>query len=280
MKKLVKGKLLHYLAISLIVGGAVWFVADYHYHKYYVYEIKTEIDSLLPTKSPVVEKLEETIKSTEDDNFENIIALISALSGILIVFIKFGLNRYEKFKNKKVIEDPNRKSELFDNAFHPIFSDIDQIIDNEIAKLKIGSEGRSLIFQVMLREYLYSIKFCLNRFLRENKEFESSWDYRTKVRLLMSEMKDHAELRWKNVQIPEIVINRYLAWSKDREDLLLSDIDTIIFHHGLGSYDETTFYILTALDFVIKLGITNDAINTLGSLNGELNGLIFQGKKL
>ena len=174
-----------------------------------------------------------------------------------------------------IVKKPKRR----DNVDHPIFLEIDQALSN-IKNLEFDTLGKTDLFRIMLKEQFQIYKTEIQVFLSLNKTFKSSQDFNQKCKTLLLDIAIKYEKRWKELNVPDIVISKFNSLHKDRFDLLLSDINTISFYRINNNYEEGLFYVLTAVTFILKLGITNDSIKALRELNGDLDGLKFQGRQI
>jgi hypothetical protein len=235
--------------IAIIVGSIGWFLI----HEYIDHSPSYPITQLEQIEEPGM----------------NWIPLIPAISSVTVFFLRYFL--IERKKKKKV-----KEISLVD---HVLFETIEELINNEIPYMQFGTPGRTEVFKALVCEQLETFRDNLKEFIYENPEFESSTLYRKKLKQKIYEIVENCEHEWRSREIPEIVINKYNHFFRDRINLLLADITTSSLRYA-GQPEEALEAFLNEVRMVFKLHLQTDALRALDNLNGELDGLIYNGKRL
>jgi len=235
--------------------------------------------------------------------------LLVILAGSLLWFL---IHEHEKFKvepnqiPREIVTEPNkidwaplipgatsitlfflryffieRKKRVFAStnlSNHLVFDTIEDILENDLEHKDFGSEGRTEVMRVIISIQLNTYREELKNFIEMNRTFEDSNDFRRKLRTCIFKMVDKSQDRWRELHVPQLLINRYSALYKQRIDLLLGDVLTASLTNNSTIEALNTF--LNEARVVFKTGLQDDAIVALKSLNGELNKLSFNGKPL
>jgi hypothetical protein len=194
--------------------------------------------------------------------------LVPGITSITIFFLRYFL--IEKRKKKT-----SQKTSLLD---HLVFDTIEDLLENDIEHRTFGSEGKTEVMRAMIRTQLETYRDSLKDFVINNSSFESQADFRKKLRGCVFDMIDLTEKRWKERNIPQVLIEKYSAFYKQRIDLLLSDILSASFEEPLNENNLKTF--LNDARIIFRTGLQEDVVMALASLNGELDGLIYNGKTI
>lgn len=264
------GKFINIILILAILAGPAWIIGTDVLKK----PTETTSEELYHNDLKVLnrEELEEYTKRMEDRNYDlttsqqkDWIALFPSLAGLLLFLLKYVM--YDRKKKEENLEQ------------HPVFVELEQSI-REISTMSFKTEGRTLLFRTMLGIQLNSYTKKLREFLKKNKTFTSLPDFNQKCKNLILDTLEDYEIQWKLRGVPDLVITKFNLLHKDRINLLLKDIDTITLYRSGNDYNTGLFMVCTAITLVLKLGLQNDGIKSLVDLNGELNGLQFEGKEL
>lgn len=194
--------------------------------------------------------------------------LIPAASSITLFFLRYFL--IERKTKKKINKIP-----LYD---HLMFDTIEDIISNDIMHRTFGSEGRTEAIRTMILVQLDTYRESLKTFVQDNQEFEDLHDFRKKLRSAIFKMQDETIKRWKERLLPEALIIKYSALYKQRIDLLLGDVLAVTLTNTDPLEALNAFFNEARIVFIT--GLQDDAVMALRAMNGELNGLMFNGKKL
>lgn len=161
-------------------------------------------------------------------------------------------------------------------SLHPYFDKVDGIINTKLPIITIGGPVRTEIFKDVLTIYFQTSQEKIRELLNEDVTLENflSKNYKT-ANAIVKESND----RMKTAGIPEVVIRKFNMWNEDRHENILSAISDIdssnIFVSVVGKeYTVLTTYANSAYFTLI------DAEKTLKSLNGDLTGTIYKGKKV
>lgn len=210
----------------------------------------------------------------EKANQINWTALFPSLSGIILFFLKLFIYDRHILLGK----DKKKKVEEKSTPAHPIFLEIKELL-REIAYQDFGNAGKNAIFKSMINTQYNMYISHIEQFLK-NATFGSPIDLRDRCRNLILTIVSDYEQKWVMDGIPLIVIQKFREINQTRLDLLLSDIDTIAFYRFNIEKDETIFYIIISITFMLKFGLTTDSINVIKQLNGELKGITFNGQTI
>lgn len=193
-----------------------------------------------------------------------IAALISTVGSISLGLLLFYLN------NRK----PKKSVSL---QTHPIFSAIEEVLTTDLKRVNLGTDGRNKLFKFMLQTQLETYSKLVEEFVDKKQTWASLTEFREDVRSLILSINQECDTIWVSGGVPKIAIFKFKEFNDPRINILLSDIDTIIFYKNYNSHDEALFVIFEFLSFVLRLGLSNDGIKALMVLNGDLTGIEFQG---
>ena len=235
--------------LVVVLGSITWFL---------VHESKRGI-------STVTEVHQELVETPGIDWMP----LLPGATSITVFFLRYFL--IER-KNKK------KPREIF-LGDHILFETIEELINNEIPYMQLGTPGRTEVFKALLCEQLETFRDNLKAFIDENSEFESSAEYRKKLKQTIYDIVEDCEHEWQARQIPQLVIDKYNYFFRDRINLLLSDITTSSLRYA-GRPEKALEAFLNEVRMIFKLHLQTDGLHALDGLNGELDGLTYNGKKL
>ena len=235
--------------LVVVFGSITWFL---------IHELKREIHTVKEVRQELVE-----------DPGVDWIPLLPGATSITVFFLRYFLIERKKKRNPK---------EIF-LGDHILFETIEELINNEIPYMQFGTPGRTEVFKALLCEQLETFRNNLKTFIEENLEFESSAEYRKKLKQTIYDIVEDCEHEWQARQIPQIIIDKYNHFFRDRIDLLLSDITTSSLRYA-GRPEKALEAFLNEVRVIFKLHLQTDASHALNSLDGELDGLTYNGKKL
>lgn len=261
-KLLMKKKLsiiLNVVFIVFIMIGIIWYILN-------------PVQYNSPVQDSIKKDTITTIIKSEEKQVQ-----WESLAAIFAGLITFGVKLYfdRKDKNSQYINIDHTNND------HPIFSTIHELQINELRNLNLGAPGRTQVFKLMIQEQLIAYETSVRKFI--GLQFNDAADFREKARLMILESIQNYEQKWKDLGIPELVVTRYTLLQKDKTNLLLSDIDTLVCYRitdTMTDFSEVTFYLLTYLYIHLRLFLTSDAIQTLKELNGTLKTVTFNGQPL
>jgi len=235
--------------VAVLVGSVSWFIIN-EYNKFNVstYDIPKEV---------IVEP-----------NKIDWSPLIPAVSSITLFFLRYFL--IERKTKKKLNKIP-----LYD---HLMFDTIEDIISNDIMHRTFGSEGRTEAIRTMILVQLDTYRESFKSFVQDNQEFDDLHDFRKKLRAAIFKMQDETIKKWRERLLPELLIVKYSDLYKQRIDLLLGDVLAVTLTNTDPLEALNAFF--NEARIVFMTGLQDDAIMALRAMNGELNGLTFNGKKL
>ncbi len=193
-----------------------------------------------------------------------IAALISTVGSTGLGLLLFYLNNRKK-RSKVSLQK------------HPIFSAIEEVLTTDLKRVNLGTAGRNKLFKFMLQTQLETYSKLVGEFVDKDQKWNSLTDFREDVRSLILSINQECDNMWAAGGVPKIAIFKFKEFNDPRINILLSDIDTIIFYKNYSSHEEALFVIFEFLSFVLRLGLSNDSIKALMVLNGDLTGIEFQG---
>jgi len=243
-------KILNSTLILILAGSLSWF-AIFEHDKFNV---------------PVYEVPEEVVEKPESIDWA---PLIPGASSIAVFLARYFL--IERKKKKAKLKLP-----LTD---HLIFDTIEDMIENELKHRNFGSEGRTEAMRTLISIQLETYGEFLKEFILINTKFDSSADFRKKLRSCIFDMVNKTEKRWQERQLPQKLIDKYSALYKQRIELLLSDVLVASTISNVEN-NEALETFLNDARIIIRTGLQEDVMVALRALNGELSGLTFNGKKL
>ena len=198
------------------------------------------------------------------------IPLVPAMSSISVFLLRYFLLERKKKKKTQI-----KEVSLLD---HMLFDTIEDLIANEIPHMDFCTSGRTEMFRALLCQQLETFRDQLKSFIHDNSSFESSADFRKKLRQRLYKIVEECEHEWASRQIPRAAIEKYNQFFKGRIELLSSDITMSSLVEGTP--EEALESFLNEVRTVFKIHLQVDVMNALNSLNGELDGLTYNGKKL
>lgn len=239
-------KIFNYIVITIFVISVVWFVLANLSH------FQTQTPPVY--YSPIHIDLE---------------PFIAALSGIILFLLKYFL-----IERKKLVE--SKKYSLSD---HLIFDTIEDLIENNLKFLNFGNEGRTEAIRLMIKIQLKTFSEVLKEFINKNIEYEDGNDFRKKLRACIFEIISKTEKRWREANIPELLIEKYNSLYKQRINLLLSDVLTASMLVSVKN-NKALENFLNDARIILLTSLQEDVVMALKALNGELQNLTFNGKNL
>lgn len=162
---------------------------------------------------------------------------------------------------------------------HKFFSECDYYTVNKIPTIKLlyhwkKAPVRTEIFRDMLTSKIRirktTIKDCIN-----SKEKVTAY----KMIESINKIVNSYQVERARMGIPTIVINKFNEWHLWHSNVLISCIQDICSSDSFSSYEEKMNAVLHMHNMMLIITIT-DVEKTLGSLNWELSGLIYNGKKV
>ena len=251
-------KVLDIALITIIIGSVGWFlIHEYTRHEETLFTKDTRVEEIMP---------DEVV--SEKRPGMDWAPLVPGITSIGVFLFKYYWNQKKKKKPKEVfLED------------HILFDTIEELINNEIPYMQFGSEGRTEVFRALICEQLETFRDGLKDFISENSEFESGTVFRKNLRQQIYKIVGDCETEWQARQIPQVVIDKYNHFFRGRIDLLLSDITMSSLRYS-GRPEQALEAFLNEVRTVFKLHLQVDAQHALNNMNGELNGLTYNGKKL
>jgi len=238
-------KIFNGILVFILIGSITWFITTQHDN--FNFSDKATI----------------SVENNIDWN-----SLVPGISSVTVFFLRYFL--IERKKKKK------SSTSLTD---HLIFDTIEDMVENDVKHRNFGSEGRTEAMRIMITIQLDTYAATLRRFIEENPKFEDGTDFRKKLRSCIFRMVEDTNKRWVERQLPQPLINKYSALYKHRIDLLLSDVLSATLTMSVENNEALNTFLNDAR-IVFRSGLLEDVLLALRSMNGELSGLTFNGKKL
>jgi len=192
--------------------------------------------------------------------------LVPGVTSITLFLLKYFLGERRKKKTIPTLKD------------HIIFETLEDILENDIKHRTFGNEGRTDAIKLLIIIQLTTYRDALEQFIEDNPEFDSPVEFRRKLRTCIFKMVSDTEKEWQQRQLPSPLIRKYSVLYKQRIDLLLSDV--LLSSMSNLENNEVMEVFLNEARVIFKTGLQDDVVTALTLLNGELQGLTFNGKPL
>ena len=175
------------------------------------------------------------------------------------------------YKNKYSIKDLER---------HSIFLDLEYWLTAGISILQINTcLGKELIMKDLLLIKYELIKNKLTKALKEISDKMDLVELEMVFNRVMSEYNREQILRWKAAGIPELFIKKYLAIQVKNIDSIKGSAK-IVFNKNIVASNSTRIYLLLSILRNYLATTYTNAVATILSMNGDLNGLVYKGVKI
>lgn len=184
-----------------------------------------------------------------------------------------------KDKNSGIVVIKKTKIALED---HQIFIDFDNMLHElETRGLPIYCPGRKLIFTDFLKFKVEDFNEALSEYIAENNDntlnSKSALEFHHEMLWLINETIRKYESRCLMAGIPKVVISKFGEWHKETVEDTLKFLDILGQYDASNNYDKA--YMLLSYLAVVFQRTLIDARRTLGSLNGDLDGVDYRGVK-
>lgn len=174
-------------------------------------------------------------------------------------------------KNSYTVKDLER---------HAIFLDLDYWLTSGVSILQINTcLGKELIMKDLLLIKYELIKNKLIKSLKEVSDKMELVELEIIFNRLMSEYNREQILRWKAAGIPELFIKKYLAFQVKNIDSIKGSAK-IVFNKNIIASNSTRIYLLLSIIRNYLATTYTNAVATILSMNGDLNGLVYKGVKI
>lgn len=169
--------------------------------------------------------------------------------------------------------------QLKDLKTHPIFSHINNNVYVTIPNLAISCPGREHMFKDLLTLSLLSYKQRFKDLLNADNLLEMSTDelltsVSNAVGYAIKDYEDQARQR----NIPEIVVRRIAYLNRFDIKRIHMISENLCKSQIFDTNYEKLYAIMTNIDAILVIGLVETS-NYLNSLNGELDGLVYNGIK-
>lgn len=188
----------------------------------------------------------------------------------------------EKFmKNKTKDLDKVRTINDSDISNHDIFNYIDFWMYSKIPTFHFSTEYRTVVFRKYLTIYLKSYKSNISKFIisKEYQDMDNPKVWKSLLDLINRIVYDY-EREMVEAGLPKVVIEKMKAKNNDTITLTIDLIQGVC-HSQFYSSDKNylkVYSILNILLSVLENTISNSE-SVCNSINGQLKGLEFNGKK-
>lgn len=211
---------------------------------------------------------------------ENVeVAIVTGVFGIIGMFVTYFLSSGKKDKKNSVISLKN----------HHIFSRSEMLKTYISAKFTLPNKGKELVFKDMLLNYIKIWEDLLMELANKLDELDDDIDQTTLQTIIMKCFNDGSKEfnnYYKNDHYTEseqrcldTVMSKFNSWNCQRVQSLGGSLMSVC---GSQFYSTKTIKSAVIFDMYIQLFVdmTNDAEQTIGSINGDLKGLVFRGVTL
>lgn len=188
----------------------------------------------------------------------------------------------ERFmKNKIKNDDQVRNINDSDISNHDIFNYIDFWMYSKVPTFQFSTEYRTAVFRRYLTIYLRSYKNNIAKFItsKEYQEMDDAKLSTTMLNLINRIVYDY-EREMKEVGIPDVIIEKMKVKNNDTITLTIDLIEGICSSQFYSS-DKNYLKVYSILNILLSV-LENTMSNSEGvcnSINGQLKGLNFDGKK-
>lgn len=190
------------------------------------------------------------------------------------------VERFMKSKTKDLTVAAKNITES-DISNHDVFNYIDFWIYSKVPTFQFSTEYRTVVFRKYLSIYLRSYKKNLISFVNDKsyQQMDDAQLWKAFLNLINMIVYDY-ERESQDIEIPKIVIEKMKAKNNDTIILTIDLIEGICgsqFYTSDNNYLKV-YSILNILLSVLENTISNSE-NVCNSINGQLKGLTFDGKK-
>lgn len=207
---------------------------------------------------------------------------ICALGAVIFFSILFK-DTIAKYLELLIISRRSHKSKYTkkDLENHPIFLDLEYWLTAGVSILQINTcLGKELIMKDLLLIKYELIKNKLIKALKDQiTETTEIDDLMIIFTRLMAEYNKEQILRWKAANIPDLFIKKYLAVQVKNIDLLKGSA-RIVFSKNIISPNFNRIYLLLSILRNYLATTYTNAVATILSMNGDLNGLEYRGVRI
>lgn len=205
---------------------------------------------------------------------------VAVIGVVIYLLVKYFSMLIESKIPKKEI--PEEASVIQHNSvkclktLHPYFDKIDRIIDIKLPITSIGGPVRTEIFRDILTIYYKTSKEKIGELLNEDVTLDNflTENYKTANAII----KESNE-KMLSLGIPEVVVRKFNEWNSGINEYILSAISDIDSSNVFSTVVEKQYTVLSTYvnssNFILM-----DAEKTLKSLNGDLTGTTYKGKKV
>lgn len=189
------------------------------------------------------------------------------------------IERFMKSKTKDITQVRNINDSDISN--HDIFNYIDFWMYSKVPTFQFSTEYRTVVFRRYLTIYLRSYKSNIAKFIM-SKEYQEMDDAKLSTSLLnlINRIVYDYEREMEEAGIPKVIIEKMKVKNNDTITLTIDLIEGICSSQFYSS-DKNYLKVYSILNILLSV-LENTISNSEGvcnSINGQLKGLTFDGKK-
>lgn len=164
-----------------------------------------------------------------------------------------------------------------DDAF---FSSIDQkiLVDIPSTEFVESKPVRDAVFKCVLIIYLKNLKQTANDIISQDTIGWSGDKWASEVSNKLLEMVYSISFDADKSGVPPPVTKKFLKWASQTNSLLLDNIDNIGRSHNFNREDRERVLLLI-FNLMVSV-IVADSMRGFPLINGEINGMLFEGKQI
>ncbi len=190
------------------------------------------------------------------------------------------VERFMKSKTKN-LETQVRNLTDSDISNHDIFNYIDFWMYSKIPTFQFSTEYRTVVFRKYLTIYLRSYKKNISKFVTDKKyqEMDQAQIWKELLNLINTIVYDY-EREMVEVGIPKIVVDKMKLKNNDTITLTIDLIEGIC-NSQFYTSDKNLLKVYSILNILLSVleNTISHSETVCDSINGQLKGLTFEGKK-
>jgi hypothetical protein len=195
--------------------------------------------------------------------------------GVPLVFTVLAMLLGYKWASQKV---GGKKVKPYKQVHH-IFPDLEMIVNTTIRNVSFGTDGRNELFRVMLsikyQTFIDLFRPIYDKYI-EVEEVGADDFYNEHISFAQK-LTSTYEREWQRQGIPQIVIDKFNEWHSPRVMMGIEDMRGIAnsTFHDTGT--KKTYAVSDLYSHIMKMALM-DGEKALKTLNGQITGLVFNGK--
>ena len=204
------------------------------------------------------------------------ITLITGLFGLVTIILNYFLAKKKKSEKENSVRLVN----------HPSFSKIELYINQVNTTLILESKGKEKVFKDVITNHLRAYESVLHDLALELDaapyidtsvlSIKCHEALQEIIQIHLNYYKDSSGYTKKDKEVLAIVIEKYDMWNAGKINFLVDTMESTCCSNFYSS-SLTKGAAVLDLYMVAIISTVNDAYKTIGSINGDLKGLVFKG---